>query len=396
MKIGDKVNFLSSTGGGTIAGFKGKDIVLVEDADGFQIPTSIHDVVLVGSSNDYSTTKVVSAKMKQGGESVAESKSIKAMMAEGLDEEETVSPADEWVDINREVTFKAPVEERKGGNQLSCYLAFVPLTPKEMTTTRFEVYVVNDSNYYIHFLYTTAENTAWTLHADGEVEPNTQLFLEEIGREDLNNMLKIGFQLTAYKRDKSFLMKPVVDVQFRLDPVKFYKLHTFQSNDFFETPALLYPVVKNDEVAQLKPIEAEKLIYVESDETETKSKKDVQSNVSYSKLKGLESLNTPKHAKSKKSSNEPLVVDLHANELLETTAGMGTSDILNYQLDYFRRTLEENKHNKGLHIVFIHGKGEGVLRHAIINELRYRYKNYPYQDASFQEYGYGATQVTIR
>ena len=113
-------------------------------------------------------------------------------------------------------------------------------------------------------------------------------------------------------------------------------------------------------------------------------------------MRGLESLNTPKHAKSKKSSNEPLVVDLHANELLETTAGMGTSDILNYQLDYFRRTLEENKHNKGLHIVFIHGKGEGVLRHAIINELRYRYKNYPYQDASFQEYGYGATQVTIR
>ena len=110
MKIGDKVNFLSSTGGGTIAGFKGKDIVLVEDADGFQIPTSIHDVVLVGSSNDYSTTKVVSAKMKQGGESVAESKSIKAMMAEGLDEEETVSPADELVDIFKKGTDKEKKE----------------------------------------------------------------------------------------------------------------------------------------------------------------------------------------------------------------------------------------------------------------------------------------------
>ena len=41
-------------------------------------------------------------------------------------------------------------------------------------------------------------------------------------------------------------------------------------------------------------------------------------------------------------------------------------------------------------------KGEGVLRHAIINDLNYRYKRYQYQDASFQEYGYGATQVTIR
>ena len=76
--------------------------------------------------------------------------------------------------------------------------------------------------------------------------------------------------------------------------------------------------------------------------------------------------------------------------------GMGNADILNYQLDYFRRILEENKANKGKRIVFIHGKGEGVLRHALVNELRYRYKNYRYQDASFQEYGYGATQVTIR
>ena len=50
----------------------------------------------------------------------------------------------------------------------------------------------------------------------------------------------------------------------------------------------------------------------------------------------------------------------------------------------------------GVKIVFIHGKGEGVLRHAVIHELNYRYKNCSYQDASFQEYGYGATQVTIK
>lgn len=36
MKIGDKVSFLSETGGGVIAGFQGKNIVLVEDEDGFR------------------------------------------------------------------------------------------------------------------------------------------------------------------------------------------------------------------------------------------------------------------------------------------------------------------------------------------------------------------------
>ena len=51
MKIGDKVRFLSEVGGGIISGFKGKDIVLVEDEDGFEIPTPINDVVLVGNED---------------------------------------------------------------------------------------------------------------------------------------------------------------------------------------------------------------------------------------------------------------------------------------------------------------------------------------------------------
>ena len=64
MKIGDKVRFLTETGGGVVAGFQGKNIVLVEDADGFQIPTSINEVVVVGQE-DYSMTHVVEKKPKK-------------------------------------------------------------------------------------------------------------------------------------------------------------------------------------------------------------------------------------------------------------------------------------------------------------------------------------------
>lgn len=245
----------------------------------------------------------------------------------------------------------------------------------------------------------SVEGQSFKLRGEGELEPNTKVYVESFALDQLNEIDRVRFQLLSFKRDKDFVAKPVCDVQFRIDKVKFYKLHTFQPTDFFNDQALLYPVVKNDEVAQLKPVEADKLIYVEEESSDTKPKKGNLNNASepsYNKLKGLESLNTSKHQQSKKSNDDLIVVDLHADKLLETTAGMGTTDILNYQLDYFRRTLEENKHNKGRRIVFIHGKGEGVLRHAIVNELRYRYKNYPYQDASFQEYGYGATQVTIR
>ena len=61
----------------------------------------------------------------------------------------------------------------------------------------------------------------------------------------------------------------------------------------------------------------------------------------------------------------------------------------------FRDTLAEHAKEHGRRIVFIHGKGEGVLRNALIKELRTHYKQCRYQDASFREYGYGATMVTI-
>ena len=51
MKIGDKVRFLSEVGGGVVTGFKGKDFVLVEDADGFDIPMPIRECCLLYTSD---------------------------------------------------------------------------------------------------------------------------------------------------------------------------------------------------------------------------------------------------------------------------------------------------------------------------------------------------------
>ena len=93
---------------------------------------------------------------------------------------------------------------------------------------------------------------------------------------------------------------------------------------------------------------------------------------------------------------DTIVVDLHINELLDSTAGMSAADILNYQVDIFRRVMDGNLRNLGQKIVFIHGKGEGVLRGALEKELNHRYRGHEYRDASFAEYGFGATQVIIR
>ncbi len=93
--------------------------------------------------------------------------------------------------------------------------------------------------------------------------------------------------------------------------------------------------------------------------------------------------------------NEPVEVDLHADELLETTAGMGAREIKEYQLQVVSNTMNEHLHDTGHKIVFIHGNGEGVLRKAVIDLLHREFPSCPYQDASFQQYGFGATMVTI-
>lgn len=389
------MRFLSETGGGVIAGFKGNKIVLVEDADGFQIPTAINEVVVV-DSDDYSIAKVADAAMKSR-QTTTDGRSIRQMMKDGMDEPVDATP-DDYDPSEREITFEKQPEERKGGNQLSAYLAFVPMDAKSLTSTRFETYFVNDSNYTLFFTYLKAEGASWTLAASAEVEPNTKQFVEEFGHEDLPSFDRVALQIVAYKKQKPFAIKPPVDVQFRIDTVKFYKFHAFQENEFFEQPALLYTLVEKDKPACPLVIDARQLkeeLYGRTGSTASDKKGDEKASSYVRRYENGHHKGNPFIIKHR-GDEDVVVVDLHADALLDNTDGMGPADILNYQLKKFHEALDQYAGKKGQRIVFIHGKGAGVLRRALINELTYRYKKYTYQDASFQEYGYGATQVTIK
>lgn len=217
-----------------MAGFQGKNIVLVEDADGFQVPMLMTEVVVVGEE-DYGTKHLIEVRGDRKEERESRDKQTG---------QETVQTDSEPED--KPITFKAKPVERRGGDRLSAYLAFVPMDMKELTQTRFESYLINDSNYYMRYVFMTGENNAWTVRAEGELEPNTKEYIEEFGREDLNGLEHCCVQLIAYKREKPFMLKPAVNAQVNVDTVKFYKLHAFRENDFFEQPALIYTIIEND------------------------------------------------------------------------------------------------------------------------------------------------------
>lgn len=415
MKIGDKVKFLSETGGGKIAGFQGKNIVLVEDEDGFQIPTPINEVVVV-NTEDYSTANVINKRAEVEERNINDSplqhghRSVKSMMQDGQDEEVDLTEAD-TVDLSKAVTFKAKIEERKGGNQLSAYLAFVPTADNSLEHPHFEVYFVNDSNYYMRYMILTTEGNSCSLKDEEEAEPNTQIFIEEMDAKAINHVGRVIVQIIAYKRDKPFIVKDPVSVEFRLEPLKFYKVHTFEESPFFNVPSLIYTLVENDKPMRPLVVDPKQL------KREMFTSNEGHANQDPNNSKGKEHLHLMKNAQSQlvrryendqskgnpknspyihhRGLDDAIVVDLHADALLDTTAGMQAGDILEYQMKVFRETIAKYASKKGQKLIFIHGKGAGVLRRSIINELTYKHKTYQWQDASFQEYGYGATQVTI-
>ncbi|SHM73916.1 Smr domain-containing protein [Polaribacter sp. KT 15] len=96
----------------------------------------------------------------------------------------------------------------------------------------------------------------------------------------------------------------------------------------------------------------------------------------------------------KKQKQEFLMeIDLHINKLTKSVKGLDNYDMLNLQLDTAKRKLEFAIHKRISKIVFIHGVGEGVLK----SELHSLLNKYPvkYYDASYKQYGLGATEVYI-
>ena len=218
MQIGEKVRFLNEVGGGIIAGFQGKDVVLVEDEDGFKIPMLRSQVVVVETNSNNFVRK----------------SSFGAQPSAPASQPSAPAPQ------------PSRPKERQGGDLLNVCLAFVPEDSRELSNTRFEAYLINDSNYFVSAVVANNENAAWHTRWQGTLEPNTKQLLESFDRSILNDLQRLSVQLIVWKQDKPFLLKSPVGVELRLDTVKFYKLHVFRPSPFFREPALIYDIVRGD------------------------------------------------------------------------------------------------------------------------------------------------------
>lgn len=349
IKIGDTVRYLNAVGGGRVVRITG-DVAYV-DEDGFETPVLARECVVVGAVSKLNNPV-------NPPKSPAKAAPVK---------DDVPAPT------------ALPVVETKGGDTMNVVLGFEASDLKTISQATFDAYIVNDSNYYLYVSVATrgTESAEWTLRYDGMIEPNIQEFIGEFVREDLPAMDRIMVQYVAFKRGKGYEAKMPCSVELKVDTTKFAKLHCFRANPYFDVPVIAFDIVANDKSAEAASL----------------AREDVAAMVASRK----DPVATPKQQHKKAPEHRDVIeVDLHIDELVDTTAGLSPADMLNLQIDRFCRVMDENLKHVGQKIVFIHGKGEGVLRQAIMKELTHRYKGHDVQDASFREYGFGATQVTIK
>ncbi|TFU92220.1 DUF2027 domain-containing protein [Barnesiella sp. WM24] len=344
-QVGDIVRYLNSVGGGKIVRIDGN--MAYVDEDGFETPVLLKECVVVTPSQP---------KAKSESKFVA---SPTVVPAPAQKQEETV-------------------EETPAGEKLNIVLAYEPEEIKHLNTTEYDAYLVNDSNYYLYFTYLVKSNLHdWVTRFAGIVEPGIQVHLEHVTRDMVNSIDRVAIQYIAFKQGKEFKLKAPVAVEYAVDNTKFFKLHCFHDNDYFDTPVIAFDIVKND-------IPQRSVVFDSGHLEEAMLRKKAADKPER------------RNVEKKQRRQGVIEVDLHISELLDSTAGLSNTEMLEVQLKEFNSVMQKYQRDKGTKIVFIHGKGEGVLRNALLKELKYKYKNCDVQDASFREYGFGATQVTIR
>ncbi len=354
IRIGDKVRFLNDIGGGVVTRIEGK-IIYVEDDIGFEVPMPKSEIVVVERTDESS-----SEHQKVGTNSTGSYNNQKPI-------EETPE------DLDPEEDAEMDIEIRHDDNNPRIYLAFLDAGTKA-NSQYVDFYVVNDSNYHcLYLLVELGEDGLARELFNGRIMPNTKEYINtfDVKKLDVNWQM----QVLLYRKNKAFRLFEPISESFKIKAHKFYREKSFKTNDFFDEKAVLLSVIKNELEKQIEDLTQQdtREILKEKGEFTTVKPKD----------------------KKKPAKPEILEVDLHIHELLDDTRGLSNSEILKIQMDRFNAVMEENLNNKGQKIIFIHGIVNGTLKHEVRRQLNTRYNKHNFQDASFREYGYGATMVII-
>jgi len=340
INIGDKVRFLNETGGGLVTRIVDANTVMVlNEEDEFEIPTLKRNLVVVEAAGGEASNQKGTSELK------SERSGFKAKH--------------EPLHIEKE----------------DVYVAFAPREGYNPTESPLELYLINDTNHILLYGFYDSNTGELNGKTAGNLDPKSKILLCEYDQKELNELSSCFFQILFYQQGASVIKAPLVK-NIKIQPVKFHKSSSYKETSYFHQDVILHKLTGENLEQKIEEL----------------SKKEVKQVIREKEYGGGKNI---KQTKSKSNDNI-LEVDLHINSLIDSVTGLSNADILEYQLNEFHSVLRKNQGNKGQKIVFIHGIGNGTLKKKIHDELRRKYKKHYQQDASFKEYGWGATMVTIK
>lgn len=342
INIGDKVRFLNDVGGGIVVSIISKTMVSVRDQDDFEYPFPLNELVVI--------EKAAAVAIEPVNNKSVEQKSI--------------------IEENKVKNSAKP--ELKNDNITEILFGFIRKAEKEFDG--FDCFLINDSDFYIFYHVVLRGETGFEEIDSDVLEPNTKISVGNLSRETINNSKELVIQMLFYNHPYQSL-HDMVERKIKIIPIKFFQEHLFRDNDFFDEKAYMFELLKE------KPGLGQSL---KSDEDfeRTLAEKDI-----------IEEEDTSKRFKQRKEA-AVIEVDLHINELVESVIGMSNSEIIQKQLEVFHKTMTDAILTKAGKVILIHGIGNGTLKAALRESLSVQYK-LPYEDASFREYGFGATMVIL-
>lgn len=329
---GDKVRFLNDVGGGTISKIISSTMVNVIDGDGFEVPVRIADLVVVGKDVAAEPEKSVSPPVEQP-----------------------------YIDI-------------VDSDDYELLLAFVPKDSSNPAGCSIDLYFINDSSYYC--TYAVARHTAsnrLSLMGHSVIEPETKEYVCSIDKADTGQKIKLNIVSLLYKH-REYKYYPPEQINVDVDTAQLVRDALFMENDFFDENAYILKIATSivpEVEISIDPKELEKAM----------------------KQKNREILPPEPPQKSKSDVEE---IDLHIEALVENVQSLDSGQIFEIQKARFIIALESGLTSRTKKMVFIHGVGNGRLKHEIRRLLDTQYVGLVhYHDASFKEYGYGATMVML-
>ena len=354
-KKGDRVKFLNDTGGGMITRVDHKT-AYVENEDGFEIPVCVSHLLPMDVPQDESTPFTSVAAKSSGYEVTAETL------------QPLVEKAPDFIDLTGEP------DESDNDASLNVLLAWIPKLKKDRKTA-YDLYLVNDCSYHIMYVAATISEGAYRGLQAGMLECNTTIHITQIAGGDLSHITGIRLEILFFRKG-NFLPQEPIRYELKIDEFYLTDALNYTDNDFFDEKALIYNISEEYFMAEIENVAHE---------------------VQMEFVKQKQQIDQPLSRPVKKTpKNDTEEVDLHIEQLVENPKTFTPVEMLDIQMKRFTTALDDARNNRQMkRIVFIHGVGNGRLRLEIKRTLDHQYPKLRYQDASFKEYGYGATMVLL-